>query len=195
MVVPARWGVRMIGVLGAAAALLLAGAGIGKLLAPDAAARMLVRAWPGGLSARSARGVRHWSGPAVRAAGIAEVLVAAAFLARGGSVAAALLAGCYLMFGVVTVQLMRSGERTSCGCFGRAESPVGRAHLAVNVACCAVALAAVAQPVAPLGGLTGAEPATAVIGAAQAVLLAWLGYLTITALPALAAARRLEDPR
>jgi hypothetical protein len=46
-----------------------------------------------------------------------------------------------------------------------------------------------------LGGLLDHGALTATVGSAQAVLLAYLGFLSITALPALVAARRQLEAR
>ena len=94
------------------------------------------------------------------------------------------------MFVGVVLGLLTRGRGTSCGCFGAAESPVGAAHLVVDVAATAVAALAAARPPGPLAGLTDQPAATVVTGLGQVCLLAGLAYLSITALPATAAARR-----
>jgi hypothetical protein len=176
-------GVRMIDSLTAAAAILVAVAGVAKVRSPQAAVAMLRRGWPG---------LRRFARlpSAVRVGGAAETSVGLAVLAAGGRVGAALLAACYLAFAVVAGRLMRRGDNASCGCFGRSDSPVGRAHLGLNLVCVAVSVTAAVRSSRPVGGVLEHGVAIGSIAALQILLLAWLGFLSITALPALAAARR-----
>ena len=173
----------MIGSVQLAAALLLAGAGMAKLVAPDPAAAMLRKAWWTRLRSGASLAL-------IRVGGVIEVGVGAAVLATGGRVAAALLGCCYLAFLIVAARLLRRGQRTSCGCFGATDSPVGIGHLVVNLVAVGVAITAVVRPPGPVGGLFDHHALTGVVGLGQAVLLAYLAFLSITALPALVAARR-----
>jgi hypothetical protein len=173
----------MIGSLGLAAAVLLIAAGASKLVAPAPAAAMLRRAWP--------RLPRVRAVPAaVRVGGLAEVAIGLAMLAVGDRVAAVLLGGCYLVFTAVSVRLIRTGKGGSCGCFGRADSPISSAHVVLNLACVGAATVAAIRPRGRLGGLFEDGTLLGVIGAGQVLLLAYLGFLSITAVPALAADRR-----
>lgn len=172
----------MLGSLALSAALLLTAAGVAKLASPAPAAAMLRRT-SRLLAARRLSGL-------VRCAGAAETAIGLGVVAFGGRVPLLLMAGCYAAFAVVAVRLARSGASTSCGCFGRADSPVGAAHVALNLVCLAVAVAAAVRPAGALGGLAQRAAGVTVVGVGQAALLAYLGFLTITALPALAAARR-----
>ncbi|MDT4921518.1 MAG: hypothetical protein QOI15_2420 [Pseudonocardiales bacterium] len=173
----------MIGVGLLAGAWLLAGAGAAKLWSPDAAAAMLRRAWRGAPRGSAARST-------VRATGLVEIAVGGAVLLTGTRTAAVLLAGCYLAFLAVAARLLLTGQHGSCGCFGSTESPVGFGHLVVNTAAVAVAIAAAVRPPGAFGGLAGDSVLLGVVGVGQALLLAYLAFLSITALPALAAARR-----
>lgn len=173
----------MVGSLDLAAALLLAGAGLAKLVHPQPAATMLGRVWP------RVRGFGPLAA-AVRMIGAGEAGIAAAAIGVGDRLTAVLLGCCYLAFAAVSMRLLGRGQPASCGCFGRADSPVGAAHLALNVVCVGVAVAGVVRPAGPFGGLARHDWLVGVTGGVQAVLLAYLGYLCITALPALAAARR-----
>lgn len=173
----------MIGPVQLAAALLLAGAGAAKLRAPDQAAAMLRAAWRTRLRADAAQVL-------VRIGGTVEIAVGASVAASGSRVAAALLGCCYLAFLVTAWTLLRRGHRSSCGCFGATESPVGVGHLVVNVVAVGIAIAAAVRPPGPVGGLFDDDVLTGVVGVGQAVLLAYLAFLSITALPALVAARR-----
>jgi hypothetical protein len=178
----------MEGALEVAAALLLAGAGVAKLVAPTAAAAMLRRAWPALSSSRA-------MAKAVRFAGAAELATGGAVLATGGRPAAVLLAAWYLAFGALTARLVRRAPRTSCGCFGMIDAPVGVVHLVQNAVCALIAVGAAVRPPGALGGLLRHGAAHAAVGMTQAVLLAYLAFLASTALPALMAARRQVAPR
>lgn len=165
----------MVGALGVATAVLLAVSGLAKLRAPAPATAMITSLLPALRRRRLA--------PAVRLLGLSELAIGVAFLAIGGRAAAALLAGCYLGFLAVAVRLV--GRHTPCGCFGATEAPVGIAHVLLNCAATAVATAAIVRPVHVLGGLPAHGSLVAAAGIGQAVLLVWLGYLGVTALPAL----------
>jgi hypothetical protein len=182
-------GDRMIGILAAAAAVLVLAAGLAKLRRPDPAGAMLRRALAGRV--RPDHDLRN----AVRVAAGLEVAVAVLFLVVGGRVPAALLAATYLGFLAVVVLARRRPGATSCGCFGRADAPLGVAHLGLDAVGLLVAALAVGRPVGALGGLLDLAPAPAVIGGAQLLLVAGLGFLSITALPALAAARHPLEAR
>jgi hypothetical protein len=178
----------MLGALCAAAALLLVASGILKLRNPAAsraAARSLLRG----------RAARWTSGAAVRAVATGEFAAGVSFLAIGGVVPAAAVAVAFAGFTGVTIAMLAAGQRASCGCFGRADAPVGLSHTLVNAACCVAGLACVVEPVGALGGVLAARPAIAAVAAAQIVVLAGLGYLALTAWPALTARRRALELR
>lgn len=173
----------MIGTMLLAAALLLAGAGAAKLGSPTAAAGMLRRAgwrWLGTAAARTL----------VRAGGVVELAVGLVAIATGSRPASALLAACYLTFLIVAARLLRRGQRASCGCFGATDSPVGAGHLVVNAIAVGLAIAATVRAPGPLGGRFHGSVLAGAVSLGQAVLLAYLAFLSITALPALTAARR-----
>jgi hypothetical protein len=173
----------MIGSIDLAAALLLLAAGLGKLRAPQPAATMLGRALP---ALRNRPGLPA----AVRAAGLAEATLGAAVVVTGQRPAIALLAGAYAIFAVVAIRLTTLGQRESCGCFGRADSPVGLPHVVLDLVGLGAALAGVVRPPGPVGGLFDGATLPGLVGVGQAILLAGLGYLSMTAFPALAAERR-----
>jgi hypothetical protein len=175
----------MIGALSAAAALLLVCSGAAKLRAPAPAGRTIGALLPAVRRARP--GVLAWL---ARSVGAGEVAVGGAVLALGGRGPAAALAAGYLIFAVVAVRLRTAGVGVPCGCFGRSDAPVGVQHIVLNAVCAGVAAAAAAQPVGAAGGLLQHGAFVAAIGLMQVALLAWLGYLAITALPALTALAR-----
>ena len=169
----------MLGALAAAAALLLVGSGLAKLRAPAPVARTLVVLLP-------ALGRRRRRLPALaRVLGAAELAVGTAVLAFGGVLPFALLAAAYVAFAGVAIRLRTGDRAVPCGCFGRVDAPVGAAHIVLTAGCAAVAAAAATGSVGPAGGLLEHSAFVAAVGLAQVVLLAWLGYLAITALPAL----------
>jgi hypothetical protein len=177
----------VVAALAGAAAVLLVVAGAAKLRTPGPAAVMLVGLWPALRPLRRARRV-------ARLAGTVELATGLAVLAGGGRAALTLLAGCYLVLAAVAVRLLTRDERVPCGCFGAADGAVGAGHVAVDLAAFAVAVWGVARAPSGLATLFDAGPLTGITATGQAVLLAALGYLVITALPALTAARRaLEE--
>ena len=127
---------------------------------------------------------------AVRAFALAEVAVGTAALAAPGPVTAGLLAMMYAVFTAFVVRaLSRGGVLSSCGCFGKADTPPTSAHAVVTGAAALVALAvAVAvpeQPWAPVAGLGAA----AVAGlAGLTALVAFLAWQVMAVLPSV-------DPR
>lgn len=154
-----------------AAALLLAAAGLAKVRRPADTAIALRRA---GLP------VPAW---VVRAGAAAEVAVAG-WAFTSARVPALLVALSYLGFAAFVLLALRRGSPvSSCGCFGKADSPPTRAHVVVNLAAAGGAgwAALHAHPAGiallrhqPLGGL----PLVVLLGAA-----AYLAYLVMTALP------------
>lgn len=179
----------MLAAMGAGAAALLAVSGLAKLVSPAPAAAMVSTVLS--LGRRRGRTVAAL----VRAGALAEAVIGVVAIAVGGRLAAALLAVCYLVFTVVALRLALTRQSPSCGCFGRADSPVGVPHVVLDLVCLGVAIACVTHPAPGGAGLFDDGAAVAAIGCAQVALLACLGYLCITALPALGAARRLEEVR
>ena len=167
-----------------AAAALLAVAGVAKLITPAPAAAMLVELWP-----RPRRPVRTRA--VARLFGVVEVSVATAAVVIGGRSTAVLLAACYLVVTTVAVRLATRARPVPCGCFGNADGDVGTAHVVLD--CCATAVASAAVFVAPgnVAALFGTGIVVGLLACAQAALLTVLGYLSVTALPALTAARRV----
>ena len=119
----------------AAAAVLLGVAGVPKVRDPGD----LVRA------VRSV-GMPFGRG-SVRAFAVAEVVVAVAALAVPSRVTAVLLAAMYAVFtAFVVTALRRGGVLSSCGCFGRADTPPTRAHAVVTGAASVVGLLVALDP-------------------------------------------------
>src|SRR3954451_24782311 len=135
----------VLGSLDLAAALLLGGAGLGKAWAPDPAAAMLRRALPAGLRSLARPDL-------VRSAGLGEVAVAGTSVLVGGRWALGLLASAYLAFLALSARLAAAKSSASCGCFGRADSPVGAGHVVLNTVASASAIAGVVRPPGAWGG-------------------------------------------
>jgi Methylamine utilisation protein MauE len=158
----------------AAAAVLLAVAGVPKVRDP-------------GNLVRAVRSVGMPFGrQGVRAFAAAEVGIAVAALVVPGRPAALLLAAVYAGFtAFVVLALRRGGVLSSCGCFGRADTPPTRAHaLATGAASGVGLLVAVdppgAQPWAPLAE----HGAWAVAGfAALVALVGFLAWQVMAVLP------------
>jgi hypothetical protein len=156
----------------AAAAALVALAGLVKLARPGDTARAL-----GSVRLPASRAL-------VRGLGAAEVGVAGVAVSAAGPIPAALLAATYTGFaGFVLLALRRGGTLRSCGCFGRPDTPPTGAHLVVNVAAAGVAGAVALHPGGrPLAGLA-AEPWAGVPLVLLSALCGWLGYLALAVLP------------
>jgi hypothetical protein len=137
---------------------------------------------------RRARGI-------ARGAGLVELGAGLAVLAVGGRIALALLAFCYLVLTAVAVRLATGERPAPCGCFGAADGTVGRAHVALDVAGLVAAVAGLVHPPGGVAALFDHGGLVGVTALGQALLLTALGYLSITALPALAASRRAVEGR
>ena len=157
----------------AAAAVLLVVAGVGKVRRPRDTARALTLL---GLP------LRDWS---VRLIGAGEVALGVAALSVDHWAVATLVALAYAAFaGVVALALVRGGPLSSCGCFGKPDTPPTRLHLGLNLG--AVAVAATAP--APLAAVVAEDSARAVPFVALVALTAWFTYLAIARLAPLRSA-------
>lgn len=171
----------LVGLLGAFA-LVLGASGVLKLMAPDATVRAVV--------ATKLPGAWRLAGrPFVRTVATGEILVAAMVIARGGAVAAALLALAYLSLALVAWRLVQRAPGQDCGCFGKASEPVSRWHVGINLAGAATAVVAIVAPAPSLVQQLTAGGALAVLQAAAVGMAAVLIYLVMTALPAHSALR------
>lgn len=167
-----------------AAALLLGAAGVGKAARPGAT-RIALRS--AGLPA---------SELAARSLGVVEVLIAAAALVVGGPVATVLVALSYLGFAGFARRLDTTTRGSApCGCFGASSAPVGTLHVVINLLIAlGVAVAALDAPGA-LWDAAGDTPWAGVPFVGLTVLLTWMLYVALTALPeALAAAKGTPSP-
>ncbi|GAB2692436.1 MauE/DoxX family redox-associated membrane protein [Thalassiella azotivora] len=172
----------MVGLV-AAGALLLLVAGAPKVLAPEAGRGAVVAAR---LPLRFLRDA--WVS---RASGAAEVVVALAVLLVGGPWPLLALAVTYGVLAAFSWRVLRVSPGASCGCFGRASTPVSRWHVGTNAGLALVALLALGLHAT--GALAsgsylaalGDQPWAGVPLLALTALLAYACYLLMTALPAL----------
>lgn len=176
----------VIGIL-SAQALFLAAAGFAKLSRPAETSRALRGArLPAALT----------SGLVVRTAALAEIAVAAGVVIGGGRVAAALFAVTFGALAVVAARIAITQPGADCGCFGAVHAPAGHWHTAVNGLCAVTGLTAVVIDPPSLAAELTRQPLFGIPLAAAVVLLAWLLYICVTALPELWQARaELAGPR
>lgn len=165
-----------------AAALLLGVAGIGKVTSPGST-RIALRS--AGLPATPlvARGL-----------GAVEVLIALAALVVGGTLSTGLVAFSYLGFAWFARRLdTKTRGSAPCGCFGASSAPVGTLHVVLNLLIAAgVAIAAVEAPGSiwtAAGDTPGGVPFVGLV-----LLLTWMLYVALTALPEALAAARAPAP-
>jgi hypothetical protein len=84
---------------------------------------------------------------------------------------------------------------SSCGCFGKPDTPPTTAHLVVNAAAASIAaIAALSPGRSPLGQLAH-SPGAGVPFAALVFVIAALGYLALAEWPRLVAVMRLSPSR
>ncbi|WP_421119287.1 MauE/DoxX family redox-associated membrane protein [Aquihabitans daechungensis] len=166
-----------------AAALLLGAAGVGKATSPGAT-RIALRSagLPGSVAV--ARGL-----------GVVEVLIALAAILVGGPIATGLVAVSYLGFAWFARRLQaKTRGAAPCGCFGASSAPVGTLHVAVNlVIALGVGVAAVDAP-GPIWEAAGDTPWAGVPFVGLVLLLAWLLFIALTALPETLAAAKAAAP-
>jgi hypothetical protein len=186
--------VELIGIFFIASGLLVL-AGLAKTLRPDDTARALFELIPARtnplVSFRLARAV-------VRAGATAEAAIGVWALVLPRPVSAALVACSYAVFTVVVVYArLHGGALSTCGCFGRPDTPATWLHVAVN------ALLAVVAVTVALRTTSGETIHTLVLHQPWAGLPLffvsgvglYLTYLALSPLAALEGARRLVRPR
>jgi hypothetical protein len=155
-----------------ATAVLLVVAGGPKVAQPDSAVRALA-------SVRWAA----WR-TLVRLLGLVEVLIGLAALLIGGPVPAVLMGVSYAAFSCfVTLALLRGGVLSSCGCFGKADTPPTHTHLAVTLCSAVIALAVAARPIGPSLAVMQSTPAAGLPLLGFAALGVWFSYLLLAVLP------------
>jgi hypothetical protein len=174
---------------------LLTLAGVAKAVRPDDTARALVQLVPG-VAPRDPS--LNFMRQAVRVGAVVEAAIGVCALLVPVSVTAALVAVSYTLFVCVVVHARRhGGPLSTCGCFGRPDTPATGLHVVLNVVLAASAVALALHPPRPtvLTSLLSNQPWDGV-----PLLLAsgggvWLTYLALSPLAALEATRRLVGQR
>jgi hypothetical protein len=173
--------VRLVAGPFAAFALLLAVAGAAKAVKPLPTVRALREA---GLPARA------WM---VRMLGAAEAVLALVALAVAGPVPAALVAISYACFAAFVGYAMASGVSiSSCGCFGKPDTPPTAVHLVVNLGAALLAIVAALDPGRSPLGVIAHSPGGGVPLAALTLVTAGFGYLALAEWPRLVAVFRMN---
>jgi hypothetical protein len=165
----------VIGIL-CAQAVFLAAAGLAKLARPAPT-----------VTALRAAGMPVAAG-VVRAFALIEVTVAAAVV-TGGRLTAALFAATFGVLAVVAARIAARRPGADCGCFGAVRAPASQWHTVVNAACAGTGLAGVFVDPPSFGTELARQPLLGVAFLAAIALLAWLLYMSVTALPELSRAR------
>jgi hypothetical protein len=116
--------------------------------------------------------------------GVAELATAVSALIVGGRWAAGAVAVFYLGFaGFVAVALRRETPLSSCGCFGREDTPPTAIHLAVNLTFAAVAVVLIVDPVGPLDTVLADQPAAGVPFVGWVAMGTYAAYLLLSVMP------------
>lgn len=156
----------------AVAAALLGLGGASKAVEPADTARAL-----GLLGLPSSRAL-------VRAGGAAELVIGVGALAFGNRAFAVLLGLSYLGFlAFVVLALVRHTPLSSCGCFGKVDTPPSAIHVTVNALAVVVAGTVVIDPGVGLPDVLAAQP---LLGGPFLLLVAvgvYLTFLSLTSLP------------
>jgi hypothetical protein len=180
--------VELIGLYLIAAGLLVA-AGTAKAIRPDDTARAVAALLPGPRPPSHALLRRT-----IRAGSVAEAAIGLVALAFPRPVTAALVALSYAFFVcVVAYARARGGPLSSCGCFGRVDTPATRLHLAINFLLAGTAaVVAVRSPGSgSLASLLAHQPWAGMPLLFVSASGLWLTVLALSALATLEGARQL----
>jgi hypothetical protein len=175
--------VELIGLYLVAGVLLMA-AGTAKAVYPDDTARAMAI-----LVAQPLARIR----PVVRFGSVAEATLGAVAILFPRSGTAGLVALSFAGFAVVVaVARHRGGAVSSCGCFGRPDTPATMVHVMVNIVLAAAAASvAVAGPKGTIFSILARQPGHGLPLLMAGAVCAWLAYLAISVLAELRGARRL----
>lgn len=120
----------------------------------------------------------------VRVGGVAEAAAGIAALAVGDRTTAVLVALSYAAFAVFVIVALRTGAPiATCGCFGKADTPPTRLHVAVNLGAVAAAVAVAVQPSAGLGVVLPHQPLAGVPFLLLVACGVGLSFLLLSSLP------------
>lgn len=160
-----------VGPLFVAAALLLIG-GFAKAISPRDTANAL-----------RATGLTD-SELAVRAGGVLEAVIGGIAIVRGDAISALLVAASYVAFAAfVLLARQRGAPISSCGCFGKVDTPPTMIHVIVDVALAGAAVAVALEPGAGIADVVREQPMSGVPFSMLLVLGVALVFLSFTALP------------
>jgi hypothetical protein len=127
----------------------------------------------------------------VRLGGVAEVVIGGGALLTGGDVFASLVAVSYLAFTGFVVAALRSGKPiSSCGCFGKVDTPPSPVHVGLDLAFAGVAVAAAIVGDVALPDVLADQPLLGLPFLFLLVIGCSLVFLAFSALPKTMAAVR-----
>jgi methylamine utilization protein MauE len=182
----------LIGVFFIACGLLVL-AGVAKAVRPDDTARALVLLLPGSISRVLSFTLTR---RAIRIGALMEAVLGACALVFPRPITAALVALSYTVFLFTVVYARRrGGPLSTCGCFGRPDTPPTALHVVLNVIFVATAVSVSVGPpqFTALTSLLEHQPwdgAPLLLASGVGV---WLAYLALSPLASLEAVRRLVD--
>jgi len=120
----------------------------------------------------------------VRVGGAVEAVIGAAALVVGGPVLCALVAVSYFAFaGFVLVALRTGAPISSCGCFGKIDTPPSIVHVVLDLAFAGVAAAAAVVGDVALPDVLGDQPLLGIPFLMLLVIGCSLVFLAFTSLP------------
>ena len=128
---------------------------------------------------------------AVRVGGVVEGVVGVAALLVGGPLLCALVAASYLVFaGFVVAALHSDAPISSCGCFGKVDTPPSVVHVVLDLAFAGVAAAAAFTGGVALPDVLADQPLLGIPFVMLLVIGCSLTFLAFSALPKTMAAVR-----
>jgi len=131
----------------------------------------------------------------VRVGGVAEALIAVAALLTGWWFLALLVAASYLVFALFVIGALRAGKPlSSCGCFGKVDTPPSLVHVVIDLVAVAVAVGVALAADVALPDVLADQPLAGVPFLLLVVIGVYLVFLAFTALPKTMAAAREPRP-
>jgi hypothetical protein len=182
----------LIGIFFTACGLLVL-AGVAKAVRPDDTARALVLLVPGKTSRSLSLDLTR---QAVRIGALLEAGLGTCALLFPRTVTAVLVAVSYALFaGITAYARTHGGALSTCGCFGRPDTPSTGLHVLLNVVFVATAVAVALHPphLTTLASLLTNQPWHGLPLLLTSGLGVWLAYLALSPLAALEGARRLAS--
>lgn len=180
----------LIGIFFIACGLLVL-AGLAKAARPGDTARALLLLIPGWASELTSLNLTR---QLVRIVALAEAALGACALAFPRPLTAAGVAVSYTVFlGIVVYARRRGGPLSTCGCFGRPDTPPTTVHVLLNAGFVTTGVAVALRPpnVTTLVPLLANQPWDGVPLLLASGVGVWLAYLALSPLATLEAARRL----